>query len=79
MRRPHVYERSAPRLPRNAYYEPQADPTSAARDIACALAALVWKAELSGLAGLAAALQGALEQAEAASGRAATVCGPAPP
>ncbi len=77
MRRPHVYERSAPRSPRGAYHEPHGDPVSAARDIAYALVGLLTKAELCGLSGLAGALQRALDEAEAADGSAAAAPRPA--
>lgn len=73
MRRPHVYERSAPRPSRSAYQEPQTDPAVASREIVFALVNLIAKAELSGLATLAACLQSALVEAETAEQNSCTL------
>ena len=64
MRRPHVYERSAPRGQRPAYHEPASDFEAAAREIASALPALIARAEAAGLATLAGLLGLARDEAE---------------
>ena len=49
MRRSHVYERSAPRPARSAYWEPAPDAAAVAREIADALPAMADRAEAAGL------------------------------
>ena len=68
MRRPHVYERSAPRTARGAYQQPAGDAGGAGREIAATLASLIAKAEGAGLSGLADLLDRALAEAERAAG-----------
>ncbi|RYC31125.1 hypothetical protein D3273_15570 [Lichenibacterium minor] len=64
MRRPHVYERSAPRRRRDEGVAPGVDPAEAARGVARALPALVAMAESANLAGLASLLDAAWAEAE---------------
>lgn len=64
MRRPHVYERSAPRRRRDDGVTPSVDPAEAARHVACAMPALMAMAESANLAGLASLLDAAWTEAE---------------
>lgn len=64
MRRPHVYERSAPRRRREEAQEPRADAAGCARSVARAMPALVATAEAAGLTGLAELLDAAWAEAE---------------
>lgn len=64
MRRPHVYERSAPRGQRPAYREPDSDPVETARAIAGELRDLLGKAQATKLATLATLLASALDESE---------------
>ncbi len=64
MRRPHVYERSAPRGQKPAYREPEFDPAETARAIAGELRDLLAKAEATNLECLARLLASALEESE---------------
>ena len=67
MRRPHVYERSAPRTARGTYQQPAADAGIAGRSIAASLPSLIAKAEAAGLSGLADLLDRALAEADRAA------------
>ena len=49
MRRPHVYERSAPRGSRGAYQEPAIAAGPAVQELGEALPAMIGKAEAAGL------------------------------
>lgn len=69
MRRPHVYERSAPRGQRPAYREPNSDPAETARAIAGYLRDLLAKAEATELATLARLLASALDKSERLAAR----------
>ena len=60
MRRPHVYERSAPRGARGAYQEPPAAAAPAIKDLAAALPELIDKAQAAGLGSTADLLRQAL-------------------
>jgi hypothetical protein len=63
MRRPHVYERTAPRLHRGAYHE-QADQASMARILAAQLRTMLDKAEQAGCSSIAPLLELARIEAE---------------
>lgn len=69
MRRPHVYERSAPRGARAAYQEPPTAAMSAIQDLAAALPAMIDKAQAAGLATTADLLHRALADLQAQPGR----------
>lgn len=64
MRRPHVYERSAPRPRRDAFQAPEGDPLEAARAVLRGLPPLVAAAESAGLAALVDLLDAARIEAE---------------
>ncbi len=64
MRRPHVYERTVPRLRRDACHVPDGDPGQAARSIVRALPALIALAETAGLTSLVERLDVARIEAE---------------
>ena len=64
MRRPHVYERSAPRRRREDGVMPGTDPADAARSIARAMPALIALAESAKLATLADLIDAAWAEAE---------------
>jgi hypothetical protein len=64
MRRPHVYERSAPRAARTPYEEPATEGASAARSIAYQLGAMIVMADGAGLSALGQLLQSARTEAE---------------
>jgi hypothetical protein len=64
MRRPHVYERSAPRAKRDVEQEGRADYCPAARAVLDALPALLQEAEAAGAITLARFLGQALTEAE---------------
>ena len=66
MRRPHVFERSAPRGDRTAYRE-SANPSVTARLIAAQLGSMIDKANGAGLVGLGAHLEVARLEAERAA------------
>lgn len=65
MRRPHVYERSAPRGARGAYQEPSVAATPAAQELGAALPAMIDKAQAAGLATTADLLRRALAELQA--------------
>ena len=62
MRRPHVYERSAPRGARGAYQEPPVAAAPAIKDLAAALPELIDKAQAAGLVPTADLLRRALAE-----------------
>ena len=62
MRRPHVYERSAPRGSRGAYHEPLSAALAAVQELGAALPAMIAKAEAAGLAETADLLRRALAE-----------------
>lgn len=64
MRRPHVYERSAPRRRREDCVTPGVDPAEAARHVARAMPALMAMAESANLSALANLLDAAWAEAE---------------
>jgi hypothetical protein len=64
MRRPHVYERSAPRAKRDAEQECSGDYVPAARAVVDAVPALLREAEAAGAITLARFLEQALTEAE---------------
>ena len=64
MRRPHVYERSAPRARRDVEQEGGADYVPAARAVLAAVPALLREAEAAGAVALARYLGQALTEAE---------------
>ena len=64
MRRPHVYERSVPRIRRGACTAPEGDPVRAARSVLRALQAVIATADAAGLAGLVDLLDAARIEAE---------------
>ena len=64
MRRPHVYERSAPRSGRDSHHETTADYSLAARATIAAVPALLHEAEACGAEVLARFLGQALTEAE---------------
>ena len=64
MRRPHVYERSAPRARRDAGHEDLADYSSAARSALASIPAILVEAEACGAVALARHLGQALSEAE---------------
>lgn len=64
MRRPHVYERSAPRRRRDQGVMPGLDPAEAARSIARAMPNLMAMAEAAHLANLADLIDAAWAEAE---------------
>ncbi len=63
MRRPHVFERSAPRAGRDAYSEPDSRAV-AARTLAAQLGNMIDRAEAAGLATTLAHLKRARDEAE---------------
>ncbi len=69
MRRPNVYERSAPRAARSAYREPATDHVEAARAIADQLGPLIARADAAGQSRLADLLHQARLEAETIAGR----------
>ncbi|MGI3899160.1 MAG: hypothetical protein ACRYGP_11775 [Janthinobacterium lividum] len=64
MRRPHVYERTVPRLRREGYHVPDSDPGQAARSVVRGLPALIALAETAGLTTLVERLDAARIEAE---------------
>lgn len=64
MRRPHVYERSAPRARQGDHHEPTADYAPAARAVLDAVPVLLRQAEACGATALARFLGQALVEAE---------------
>lgn len=64
MRRPHVYERTVPRVRRDACHVPDSDPGQAARNVVRALPALIALAETAGLTTLVERLDAARIEAE---------------
>jgi hypothetical protein len=64
MRRPHVYERSVPRIRRGACAVPEGDPVKAARSVLRALQAVIATADVAGLVRLVDLLDAARREAE---------------
>lgn len=62
MRRPHVYERSAPRGSRGAYHAPPSAALPVVQELGAALPAMIDKAEAAGLAKTADLLRRALAE-----------------
>jgi hypothetical protein len=64
MRRPHVYERSSPRVRRSAYHEPAVDRDGIARALAAQIIPMIAQADAAGHGRLAELLDRALLEAE---------------
>ena len=79
MRRPNVYERSAPRGVRRAYREPATDGVESARAVAYGLAPLIARATTAGQSKLIELLEAARDEAERVAGEKIAVRPEVPP
>ena len=64
MRRPHVYERSAPRANRSLPGAPAGTPAAASRHLTRLISNAIWEAEALGLADVVTKLEAAMRAAE---------------